>query len=116
MYCKFAHRKPDVGNRAHPICELCSKLNRHCVYPTQAGKPGPKPGWRRKPSVTNNQLPEALHELNSQVADISRYSSTTHLIESSTTFVTSPTAGHSPNVLMSDDNHISTHVSPSLAV
>ena len=47
-----------VGNRAIPICEACTKLGRECVYPSQAGKPGPKPGWRKR--KTSPQLPSPV--------------------------------------------------------
>jgi hypothetical protein len=40
------------GNRVVPVCEACAKLGRQCIYPAQAGKPGPKPGWRKGKNVS----------------------------------------------------------------
>jgi hypothetical protein len=93
--CAFLSIKDNIiGDRVQPVCNRCSKIGRGCVYPTEAGKPGPKPGWRRK--SLRNDTRAGLHDQSDRPSGSAASTSTID-------FVSPRTSTHSPSVVAPDD-------------
>lgn len=66
LACHNCKRRKIRCDRQLPECAFCRERSQKCEYPTEARKPGPKPGTRKRLSILSNspdkdRLPTKLH-------------------------------------------------------